>query len=85
MLGLEGVYSTPKLQSNPCRQPRALRGRRPVRAEHRQSLSMLPQRGRSDPDLAAWPAPGFEDTELGVLTELEVSHGEMEVYAGVQA
>jgi hypothetical protein len=32
-----------------------------------------------------WPAPGSEDTELGVLMELEVSHGETEVHAGVQA
>ncbi len=31
-----------------------------------------------------WPAPGSEDTELGVLMELEVDHGETEVYAGVQ-
>jgi two-component SAPR family response regulator len=26
-----------------------------------------------------WPAPGSEDTELGVLMELEVGHGETEV------
>jgi serine/threonine protein kinase len=32
-----------------------------------------------------WPAPGSEDTELGVLMEAEVGHGETEVYAGVQA
>ncbi len=32
-----------------------------------------------------WPAPGSEDTELGVLMELEVGHGEAEVYARVQA
>jgi hypothetical protein len=32
-----------------------------------------------------WPAPGSTDTELGVLMELEVSHGETEIYAGVQA
>jgi hypothetical protein len=32
-----------------------------------------------------WPAPGSEDTELGVLMELEVGHGETDVYAGVQA
>ena len=30
---------------------------------------------------AKWPAPGSEDTELGVLMELEVRHGEAEVYA----
>jgi hypothetical protein len=35
--------------------------------------------------LQNWPAPGFEDTELGVLLEPEVAHGEAEVYAGVQA
>ena len=34
---------------------------------------------------ARWPAPGSEDTELGVLMELEVGHGETEVHAGVQA
>ncbi len=26
--------------------------------------------------LEYWPAPGSEDTELGVLMELEVGHGE---------
>jgi hypothetical protein len=36
-------------------------------------------------DYKEWPAPGSEDTELGVLMELEVGHGETEVYAGVQA
>jgi hypothetical protein len=34
---------------------------------------------------AIWPAPGSEDTELGVLMELEVCHGETEVYPRVQA
>jgi hypothetical protein len=34
---------------------------------------------------ADWPAPGSEDTELGVLMELEVGHGETEVYPRVQA
>jgi len=38
-----------------------------------------------DNEDAKWPAPGSEDTELGVLMEPEVSHGETEVYAGVQA
>jgi hypothetical protein len=36
-------------------------------------------------DAADWPAPGSKDTELGVLMELEVGHGETAVYAGVQA
>jgi hypothetical protein len=35
--------------------------------------------------ITMWPAPGSEDTELGVLMELEVGHGETEVHAGVQA
>jgi hypothetical protein len=30
--------------------------------------------------LADWPAPGSEDTELSVLMEPEVGHGEAEVY-----
>jgi hypothetical protein len=34
-------------------------------------------------NVAIWPAPGSEDTELGVLMELEVCHGATEVYAGV--
>jgi hypothetical protein len=36
-------------------------------------------------DRAEWPAPGSEDTELGVLMEPEVGHGETEVYPRVQA
>jgi hypothetical protein len=40
---------------------------------------------RAELDEAVWPAPGSEDTELGVLMELEVGHGETEVHAGVQA
>jgi hypothetical protein len=32
-----------------------------------------------------WPAPGFTDTELGVLMEPEVCYGATEVYEGVQA
>jgi len=35
--------------------------------------------------IVPWPAPGSEDTELGVLMEPEVGHGETEVYARVQA
>jgi hypothetical protein len=27
-----------------------------------------------------WSAPGFEDTELGVLMGLEVDHGDAEVW-----
>src|SRR5262245_48334061 len=34
---------------------------------------------------STWPAPGSEDTELGVLMEPEVGHGETEVYSRVQA
>jgi hypothetical protein len=32
-----------------------------------------------------WPAPGSEDTELGVLMGPEGGHGETAVYARVQA
>ena len=32
-----------------------------------------------------WPAPGSEDTELGVSMEPEVDHGEAEVHTRVQA
>jgi hypothetical protein len=34
---------------------------------------------------ADWPAAGSADTELGVLMEPEVCHGETEVYTRVQA
>jgi hypothetical protein len=38
------------------------------------------------PDLNdQWPAPGSEDTELGVFMGPEVRHGEAEVYTRVQA
>jgi transcriptional regulator with XRE-family HTH domain len=37
------------------------------------------------PDNSRWPAPGSEDTELGVFMGPEVSHGETKIYAGVQA
>jgi hypothetical protein len=52
----------------------------------RNSLVMFiqPKLYRSQ-DYINWPAPGSEDTELGVLMELEVGHGETEVYARVQA
>jgi hypothetical protein len=36
-------------------------------------------------NVARWPAPGFTDTELGVLMEPEVCYGATEVYEGVQA
>jgi hypothetical protein len=36
-------------------------------------------------EMPVWPAPGSEDTELGVLMGPEVRHGEAEVYARVQA
>jgi hypothetical protein len=31
-----------------------------------------------------WPAPGSEDTDLGVLMEPEVDHGKAKVYTRVQ-
>jgi hypothetical protein len=39
----------------------------------------------TNPNVVNWPAPGSEDTELGVFMGPEVSHGETKVYAGVQA
>ena len=48
----------------------------------RSFLGLLP---RPNEATEVWPAPGSEDTELGVLMELEVGHGETEVYPGVQA
>ena len=40
---------------------------------------------RKDATIAVciWLAPGPADTELGVLMELEVGHGERKAYAGV--
>jgi hypothetical protein len=32
-----------------------------------------------------WPASGSADTKLGALMELEVGHGETEVYPRIQA
>ncbi len=43
------------------------------------------QQQRPFESIAIWPAPGSEDTELGVLMGTEVRHGEAEVYARVQA
>jgi hypothetical protein len=48
---------------------------------YRSALSAIPLDSFADD----WPAPGSEDTELGVLMEPEVGHGETEVYARVQA
>jgi hypothetical protein len=42
-------------------------------------------REKQEAKTTAWPAPGSADTELGVLMEPEVCHGETEVYTGVQA
>src|SRR3954470_10368694 len=36
-------------------------------------------------NISRWPAPGSEDTELGVFMGQEVRHGEAEVHARVQA
>jgi hypothetical protein len=37
-----------------------------------------------DTVVGGWPAPGSEDTELGVFMGPEVSHGATKVYAGIQ-
>jgi hypothetical protein len=36
-------------------------------------------------DLSKWPAPGSEDTELGVFMGPEVRHGTTKIYPGIQA
>jgi hypothetical protein len=36
-------------------------------------------------DYEVWPAPGSEDTELGVFMGPEVRHGTTKVYPGIQA
>jgi hypothetical protein len=46
---------------------------------------ITPAQAASTCKVTDWPAPGSEDTELGVLMEPEVGHGETEVYARVQA
>ena len=49
---------------------------------------IAPRDGRdagSDRRPEEWPAPGSEDTGLGVLMGPEVRHGEAEVHARVQA
>ena len=51
-------------------------------------ISMLIYRvysGSQNAGYGLWPAPGSEDTDLGVLMEPEVGHGETEVYPRVQA
>ena len=47
------------------------------------SPSIIPLQPTVEPEQEPWPAPGSEDTELGVLMELEVDHGETEVYTRV--
>ena len=56
-----------------------------VPTEQRKSMSAVLQTALLLARRFDWPAPGSEDTELGVLMELEVGHGEAEVYARVQA
>src|SRR6267378_4533998 len=51
----------------------------------RSDAKEIPSRCRHGFRHSLWPAPGSEDTELGVLMELEVGHGETEVYPRVQA
>src|SRR5262249_10369684 len=51
----------------------------------RRHCRMIEDNRRQVAEFARWPAPGSEDTELGVLMEPEVGHGETEVYSRVQA
>ena len=52
-----------------------------TREERRERRLLRREKQRKD----NWPAPGSEDTELGVLMEAEVGHGETEIYARIQA
>ena len=55
-----------------------------IQVEHLRLCEKCP-RLEFDGGQTDWPAPGSEDTELGVLMEPEVGHGETEVHTGVQA
>jgi hypothetical protein len=55
-----------------------------IRQRYEEPLNFV-AREKATAAAKVWPAPGSEDTELGVFMELEVGHGKTEVYAGVQA
>jgi hypothetical protein len=59
----------------------------PILREYASAYTTTDLAGAADLKLniESWPAPGSADTELGVLMEREVGHGETDVYAGVQA
>ena len=65
--------------------------RDPERSSEHRDANPADERTYHKPDAKAdhcpreWPAPGSEDTELGVFMGPEVRHGEAEVYARVQA
>jgi hypothetical protein len=59
---------------------RAFRRTRRVSAIRYLAVARHEPDAKGDPQRAGWPAPGSEDTELDVLMELEVRHGETEVY-----
>jgi hypothetical protein len=64
------------------------RGLQEVHAASEPSAGQAPAVGRAllgGWNANRWPAPGCEDTELGVLTGPEGGHGETAVYARVQA
>ena len=50
----------------------------PDRRRHRREKATIDH-------LVDWPAPGSEDTELGVFVGPEVRHGEAKVYGRIQA
>src|SRR6266478_791796 len=55
-----------------------------ARSPTRQGWNSMARSGHLPRRAAGWPAPGSEDTELGVLMELEVGHGETGVYPRVR-
>jgi hypothetical protein len=61
--------------------------KRPIKVFHATDCANLRGEfeGWSKEQRDSWPAPGSEDTELGVSMEPEVDHGEAEVHTRVQA
>jgi hypothetical protein len=55
-------------------------GNEPHHGDHHVNCDRYPGANKGQ-----WPAPGSEDTELGVFMEPEVSHGKTKVYTRVQA
>ena len=73
-----------RLQRTPLAEAKAVYERRNLAVKQREELQQKLNALGYDVNYN-WPAPGSADTELGVLMEPEVDHGEAEVYTRVQA